>query len=90
MPNTQKKRRGKNRQGKDLAEKRPSATSCYEDQFTNSCGNSEILSKIYFQVSDSMKNTSLNQTNFGKLQNKVPIFYDFQILHAGSNTIKEI
>ena len=35
--------------------------------------NTDILSKKEFYVSDSWKNISLMQTNFGKLWNKVPI-----------------
>ena len=46
--------------------------------------NSWILSK------KTRGNTSLKRTNFGELRKKFLFFNDFQILHTGSNAIKEL
>ena len=53
--------------------------SYYEEKFMIFYDNSEILSKKQFRFRIIEKNTSPKWTNFGELQNKVPISQWFSI-----------
>ena len=52
--------------------------------------NQKFFVKRSFSSRILGKNTSLKRINFGSCKTRFPFFNDFQILHVGSNTIKEL